>query len=200
MVESHRKLLRRFEQFMHLHELTFSCFQRRPLLANDDFKKIIAATLNSACLEERFQLIAFVFMPEHVHLLVRPQTSDARVSRLLARSKQPASKQVREILERHDAELWKELTVQERPGKHCFRFWQEGAGFDRNLFSQEGISASIDYIHTNPVKRGLCQRAIDFKWSSAKFHLQNVIDSDLPIISRLDPEYFHSSGAQTPLV
>ena len=151
MVESHRKLLRRFEQFMHLHELTFSCFQRRPLLANDDFKKIFAATLNSACLEERFQLIAFVFMPEHVHLLVRPQTSDARVSRLLARSKQPASKQVREILERHDAELWKELTVHERPGKLCFRLWQEGAGFDRNLFSPKAISKSIDYVHTNAV-------------------------------------------------
>ena len=185
---------------MHLHELTFSCFQRRPLLANDGFKRIFAATLNSACWEERFQLIAFVFMPEHVHLLVRPQSSDARVSRLLARSKQPTSKQVREILEHHDARLWKELTVQERPGKLCFRFWQEGAGFDRNLFSPEAISASIDYIHTNPVKRGLCQRAIDFKWSSARFYLQNIIDPDLPVISRLEPECFHSSAAQTPLV
>src|SRR5262249_36637078 len=89
-----------------------------------------------------------------------------------------------------------ELTVRERPGKHCFRFWQEGAGFDRNLFSPAAIAASINYIHLNPVKRGLCERAIDFKWSSARFHLQGIIDPDLPKLIRPDPEWFHDSGIQ----
>ncbi|MDA0590521.1 MAG: hypothetical protein O2820_21470 [Planctomycetota bacterium] len=53
----------------------------------------------------------------------------------------------------------------------CFRFWQEGPGFDRNLFGPEAITASMDYIHLNPVKRGLCEKATDWKWSSARFYL-----------------------------
>jgi putative transposase len=63
------------------------------------------------------------------------------------------------------------LTVRERPGKECFRFWQEGPGFDRNLFSSDAIFASLEYIHDNPVSRGLCRRAADWKWSSAGYYL-----------------------------
>jgi putative transposase len=66
--------------------------------------------------------------------------------------------------------LWR-LTVRERPAKSCFRFWQEGPGFDRNLFCAEAILSSLEYIHHNPVKRGLCRRAVDWKWSSARYYL-----------------------------
>ena len=49
-------------------------------------------------------------------------------------------------------------------------------------------------IHTNPVKRGLCRSAVDDKWSSARFHLQSIIDPDHPVIHRPDPEWLHKSG------
>lgn len=200
MADTQRKQLRRFEQVSHLHELTFSCFQRKQLLTSDCWRRLLAMALNSACAEERFQLIAFVFMPEHVHLLVLPQDSTAKVSRFLARSKQTASKRIREILEAESSSLLDELVVQERPGKQCLRFWQPGAGFDRNLFSSKAISASIEYIHTNPIKRGLCQQAIDYKWSSARFYWQNVVDPDLPTLTRPDAEWLHSSRIQVEIV
>ena len=96
MKTPHRKQIRHYEQARHLHELTFSCYQRRPLLTNDVWRGILAASLTNACLEEHFRLIAFVFMPEHVHLhlLVLPENLHSKVSRLLARTKQPASKQI----------------------------------------------------------------------------------------------------------
>jgi putative transposase len=43
------------------------------------------------------------------------------------------------------------LTVMERPGKPAFRFWQEGAGYYRNLRSERTLLNSIDYLHNNPV-------------------------------------------------
>jgi putative transposase len=49
-------------------------------------------------------------------------------------------------------------------------FWQEGPDYDRKLQTCEAVLASIDYIHLNPVKRGLCQRARDWRWSSARFY------------------------------
>ena len=36
------------------------------------------------------------------------------------------------------------------------KVWQEGPGFDRNLLTVKAVQAALDYIHTNPVKRGLC--------------------------------------------
>jgi putative transposase len=112
-------------------------------------------------------------MPEHVHLLVYPGGPGAALGRYLARVKQPFSKAIRDILSERQSELLGKLIVRERPGKTCFRFWQEGPGFDRNLFEPGAIQASIDYIHENPVRRGLCRRAVDWRWSSARFYTED---------------------------
>lgn len=194
--EPHRKRVRHFQHHGHLHELTFSCYRRMPMLTNDEWQTILARSLQAACTNEGFGLVAFVFMPEHIHLLVVPLAPTSNVSRLLARTKQPASKQIKKLLVEANSKLVETLTVRERPGKYCFRFWQEGPGFDRNIFSPEAISASIDYIHLNPVKRGLCSKAVDWKWSSARFYVSNSTDSDLPTLTRPDQTWFESSGVQ----
>ena len=100
-----------------------------------------------------------------------PTAAEPSISRYLARIKQPFSKQIKEVLFEQGSRLLSKLTVRERPGKECFRFWQEGPGFDRNLFSPAAITASLEYIHNNPVSRGLCRRAVDWKWSSARYYL-----------------------------
>ncbi|MCO6046160.1 hypothetical protein NG895_19850 [Aeoliella sp. ICT_H6.2] len=107
------------------------------------------------------------------------------------------SKAVKQMLLQSQAPLLDRLMVHERPGKTCFRFWQEGAGFDRNLFSPQAIEASIDYIHTNPVKRGLCDRATDWKWSSARYYLEEVVDPELPLLTTPSAQWFDRSGVQT---
>jgi putative transposase len=111
----------------------------------------------------------------------------------LSRTKHPLSKFVKDELIAINSPMLTRLTVRERRDKHCFRFWQEGPGFDRNLFSRQAIESSIDYIHNNPVKRGLCQRAIDWKWSSARFfHLDPPCQQfpELPRLHRIRPEAF----------
>lgn len=135
------------------------------------------------------QLFAFVFMPEHVHLLVAP-VEKAAISRFLARIKQPFSKDIKCQLAAARAKLLSRLTVVERPGKTCFRFWQEGSGYDRNLYSPRAIATSIEYIHANPVTRGLCRKAVDWKWSSARHYLQVGYspDPDLPLLHNLPRE------------
>ena len=70
MNDRHRKTVRHFEESRHLHELTFSCFQRKPLLTNDVWRGIPATSLEAACVDEGFDLVAFVFMRKHFHRLV----------------------------------------------------------------------------------------------------------------------------------
>jgi putative transposase len=188
MEPPHRKTVRHFHEPGHLHELTFSCYQRLPLLTNDDWRFRLARCIDAACVEADVSLAAFVFMPEHVHLLVYPRSKESSISFFLARLKQPFSKQIKELLTAQQSEWLGRLTVQERPGKTCFRYWQEGSGFDRNLFTPDTITGSLDYVHTNPVKRGLCSRAVEWKWSSARFYLADPPrqqDPDLPHIHGL---------------
>jgi REP element-mobilizing transposase RayT len=120
----HRKLVKHYHEPGDLHELTFSCYLRLPLLTNDLWRSMFAEQLTTALQTPCFQLIAFVFMPEHVHLLVNPLEAEP----------------------------------------------------------------SID----NPVKRNLCRRAMDCRWSSArKFLLPDWPgDAALPPLDDLPPSFW----------
>ena len=182
----HRKTIKHYHQPGDIHELTFSCYRRMPLLTNNAWRAELSTAINQSCQSLGCHLAAFVFMPEHVHLLVWGIQAKEDVSRLLAGIKRPVSVAVRDDLKARTSRLLDRLTVQERPGKLAFRFWQEGPGFDRNLFTPKAVSASLDYIHTNPVKRGLCHKARDWRWSSALFYEDEGRSVD-PLLPRLTP-------------
>jgi putative transposase len=158
----HRKKVKHYHEPGDFHELTFSCYHRMPLLTNDTWRRYLSESIEEACSIEEFRLVAFVFMPEHVHLLVYPTRSDADadcISRFLAAVKQPCSQNVKADMEASGSRLLKRLTGRERPGRTVFRFWQEGPGYDRNLQTESAVMATIEYIHLNPVRRKLVQTA-----------------------------------------
>jgi putative transposase len=171
MSSLHRKLVKHYHEPGDLHELTFSCYHRLPLLTNDNWREKLSRCIDHAGRETNIELAAFVFMPEHLHLLIAPSVPEPAVSDYLALIKQPFSKWVKERLLEARSSLMDRLTVQERPGKTCFRFWQEGPGYDRNLNTPNSIEAAIVYIHQNPVRRGLVKQAVDWRWSSARWYL-----------------------------
>jgi putative transposase len=128
-------------------------------------------------------------MPNHVHLLTCPTTRDPRINTFLAAVKQPVAKFARERMEQAKSPLLERLLVKERPGKRCFRFWQEGAGYDRNLREYKSVNAAVTYIHANPVRKNLCGRPVDWKWSSARYYADStVVDEELPSIYGLNRE------------
>ena len=185
--QPHRKRIKHYDELGDFHGLTFSCYQRWKLLTNDPWRVFLARAIDNAFLAENCCLAAFVFMPEHVHLLVYPADGSVdkeRVSRLVAAVKRPCSVRVKEKLAQANSPLLGRLTVQERPGKEVFRFWQEGPGYDRNLQTEDAVCASIDYIHMNPVRRKLCKTAADWRWSSARWYLSDGrgVDPLLPKI------------------
>jgi putative transposase len=171
-MNGHKKTVRRFHEPGDLHELTFSCYRRKPLLNNDDWRVLLAECLDRGMIAQSCHLVAYVFMPEHVHLLVQPMGRQVRIDLLLKTIKSPFSSRVKRRLEEADHPLLDELTVRERPGVYCFRFWQEGGGYDRNLRTESAVMAAIQYIHENPVRRGLCQEPAEWRWSSAR-HYRN---------------------------
>lgn len=53
-----------------LHFITFSCFQRRPLLNTVAARNLFVKILDETRLKRKSQLIGYVVMPEHVHQLI----------------------------------------------------------------------------------------------------------------------------------
>src|SRR5438046_2982369 len=83
MDQSHRKRIKHYEAERHVHELTFSCLARQPLLANDLWRGWFCEILQGPCVLQDFLLLAYVLMPEHVHLLVCPGGSTSRIPNFL---------------------------------------------------------------------------------------------------------------------
>jgi putative transposase len=53
----------------HLHFITFSCYQRRPLFKSARARDVFVQELGRIREEAGFRLLGYVVMPEHVHLL-----------------------------------------------------------------------------------------------------------------------------------
>jgi putative transposase len=114
-----------------------------------------------------FHLWAYVLMPEHVHLLVLPTASEYNITLFLSTLKGSVAKRAISFVNRRAPEFLPRMTDLQPNGKRCIRFWQRGGGFDRNLWEPRHIWDMIDYIHANPVRRGLCERPEHWPWSSA---------------------------------
>jgi putative transposase len=153
----------------HAHELTFTCYRRSKFLAAERTCQWLAESIGDsrACLE--FDLWGFVFMPEHVHLVVHPRRDDHEMAKILSAIKEPVGRRAMRFLEERAPEWLPRLT--RRRGERVERlFWQSGGGFDRNIVEPRTLMAVLDYVHMNPVRRGLAARASDWRWSSAGWY------------------------------
>jgi len=95
---------------------------------------------------QRYRLIAWCIMPNHVHVLLETLTPLAKI-----------------------VQGWKSITHNEEfqlgipDPKHLWmrEYW------DRFIRNDTHLENVVLYIHQNPVKAGLCQRAEEWPWSSA---------------------------------
>src|SRR5579859_7708669 len=94
----------------------------------------------------QYRLLAYVVMPNHVHLLIEPRTSVERITHGI---KGVSARDANRILKRSGLTFW-----QAESFDHWVRKPAEGEKICR-------------YIENNPVKAGLVCRAEEWKWSSA---------------------------------
>ena len=130
-------------------------YLRRPEIA----ELVLGAVYHGGHELQRYQLHAFVVMPNHVHLLVTPKVI---ASRWLAPLKGFTAYRANELL-----------------GKHGQPFWQDES-YDHLVRSATEFDRIRDYIEENPVSAGLVSDARDYLWSSATSRLKGGCGEDSP--------------------
>jgi len=45
-----------------------------------------------------------------------------------------------------------------------YHFWQKGGGYDRNYITPKEIIKQVNYIHDNPVRKGLVDGPEEWDW------------------------------------
>jgi putative transposase len=163
----HRKTCTRYGIEDDAHHLTFSCFHQLPLLAKDRSRDWMLQALQLGRERQPNHLWAYVIMPEHVHLVLLPKKG-VRISSILTTIKQSLSKRALLWIRSNAPEFLAKLEDVQPNGDRSYRFWQRGGGYDRNLRSVSDIHEKIEYIHANPVRRGLTTTPEQWLWSSCR--------------------------------
>jgi len=153
----------------HAHGLTFSCYHGYPLLSKDRARQWLVDALDRARRIHALLLLAYVIMPEHAHVVLLPERETYRMGDVRRSIKQPVSRRAIRLLREQDSQWLEKLTARQPGGKVRCRFWQDGGGYDRNVISPDALWSTIQYIHANPVRRGLVDYPSQWEWSSARW-------------------------------
>lgn len=170
----------------HAHELTFCCCRNLPFLKAERTRQWLAESLASARTDLEFDLWAYVFMPEHVHLIVHPRRPVYDIAEIRRAIKEPVARRAIRHLEQTAPEWLERITI-EKGSRKRRNFWQPGGGYDRNVTEPGTLLKMIDYIHRNPIRRGLVERARDYAWSSARW-FEDLTPSAVEL-DRIPPEW-----------
>jgi putative transposase len=151
------KGLRRWYGGGDLHFITSSCYQRKPFFDFASQRDLFLKIFEEVRQKYEFQVVGYVVMPEHVHLLIG-EPDDGTVAIIMQVLKQRISRQCPAHGRSHLPEDADPLP-----------FWYPRS-YDFNVFSEKKLAEKLDYIHWNPVRRGLVASPEQWPWSSYRFY------------------------------
>ncbi|MCD6153497.1 MAG: transposase [Syntrophobacterales bacterium] len=105
-------------------------------------RAIVRQTILELAQEDCFKLYAYVVMPDHLHILLKPMKGS--ISGVMKLIKGKSSRKINKGV-----------------------LWQKGY-FDFSVLSEEKFKEKFNYIHNNAVKSCLADRAENYPYSSAR--------------------------------
>ena len=144
------------------HWITFSCYHRLPYLGSPESRDLFEDSLEQTRKKYEFEVLGYVVMPEHVHMLLS-EPSNAPLKTAIQALKLSVSRRSKQ-----------------RP------FWLPRY-YDFNITTRDKLVEKLGYMHINPVRRGLVEHSTDWKWSSKNFYMngtQNIVS-----LTHIDQQY-----------
>ena len=141
-----------------------SCVLREPA---------IAAMVQNTFLHfdaQRYRLLAWVVMPNHVHVLFQPLPGWT-MAKIVASWKSFTGRRISEWLKTNPGPArlppgLSDTPTLERGEPGVYRIWHREY-WDRFMRDEAHFMQAVAYIHQNPVEAGLVANAEDWQWSSA---------------------------------
>jgi len=121
---------------------------REPVFANEVYLNLFRQTLHNTKELHPFTMIAYVFLPDHMHLLLKP-TDASNFSKIMQSAKSYFTHSYKQKLGISGS----------------MKFWQKRF-HDHIIRDEEDFANHIDYIHYNPVKHGYVTQPEDWLHSS----------------------------------
>ena len=135
-------------------------------------------------------LYGYVIMSNHVHMII--QSKDGKLSDLLRDFKKFTAKTILEKIqsEPESRREWMlerfKLATESHSRNKNYQFWKYG-NHPEEIYSNKFMWSKLDYIHLNPVRAGIVEKASQYIYSSASNYgldegLLKIEKADIPIV------------------
>lgn len=157
----HTKRPERLKGFTYIgccrYSLTFCTHFRGHVFVDAQVVDLVLLQILRAAGEEEFSVLAYCFMPDHVHLLVQGNSESSDARRLIKAAKQYAGYAYSQ--------------------KYSQKLWQPW-GFERVLRDDEASFAVARYVVENPVRAGLAKTVAEYPFvGSQVYELKDLVES-----------------------
>jgi len=150
MIIKHPEPLRDFDYVgLYYYSLTWCCEDRQSHFSQSDRVDLVRQQFLRACGETEFEIVAYCFMPDHVHQLVHGRSLTADGRRYMKLAKQYSGFYFSKA---YDQRLWQRY------------------GHDRFLRKDEEPRTIVRYILENPVRAGLIVDPRDYPFTGSQIH------------------------------
>ncbi|WP_223296636.1 transposase [Thiorhodovibrio frisius] len=132
------------------HHVTQRGNRRQQTFFSDDDYTEYRRLLSLSCRACETRVLAYCFMPNHVHLILVPATEFG----------------LRDALGEAHRRYTRMINFRQGWRGHLWQGW-----FHSFVMDERHLIAAARYVELNPVRARLCQRPEDWEWSSAQAHL-----------------------------
>ncbi|AWV97297.1 REP-associated tyrosine transposase [Arcticibacterium luteifluviistationis] len=175
-----------------IHFLTFTVVDWVDVFSRKDYRDIIIESIIFCQAKKGMNVYAYVIMSNHIHIMMH--SLNRELSNLIRDFKkytaQMILKRIMDGPESRSEWILKrfEFAARSHSSNKNYQFWQKN-NHPEEVFSEPFMWSKINYIHMNPVRAGIVNRASEYVYSSASNYVSNdgLINMELPSVPIIDP-------------
>jgi REP element-mobilizing transposase RayT len=180
------------------HFITFTVVDWIDVFTRQTYKDIVIESLDYCIQNKGMILFGYVIMSNHIHMII--QSQEATLSDLIRDFKKFTAKSILEKIQnspesRRDWMLERfKLATESHSRNKNYQFWQYG-NHPEEVYSNNFMWSKLDYIHLNPVRAGIVEKASHYVYSSASNYVSDsgllkIEKADTPIVDVLNLNNF----------
>ncbi|EOC99936.1 hypothetical protein L21TH_2023 [Caldisalinibacter kiritimatiensis] len=135
-----------------------------PILIEDKYKDILLDSLYYYNKKYSYDLVAYVIMPEHIHFILKGNNEE-KLHQYMREFKTYTSKQILKELIKENKNNILNVFASKANGKAKYAVWMQRYR-SIPVYNEKVLKQKIDYIHRNPLRRGLVDDVRSYKYSS----------------------------------
>ncbi|MCP9751478.1 transposase [Ferruginibacter sp. HRS2-29] len=145
---------------------TATAYNWLPLFEKDEAKNILIESLQHFTRSRKVIINGFVIMSNHLHLIWQAMHGHT-IEKIEQSFLSFTAHQLKKYLIKNDPQLLEQFRVNAED--RMYQFWKRRS-LGIELFTPAVFQQKLDYIHSNPVKAGLCKYPEEYCYSSARFY------------------------------